>query len=517
MENSQTRNVNTEYVRLSPWAILHFAARTIGQLVSNAYALVPVVYGLYQTDSAAITLGAFAGILALVVLSATLRYFYFTYLIQNASVQVREGVFQKKQLNLPFHRIQNVNFEHPFYFRPLGLVTVKIDGAGSASEEVLLAALNLEQGQQIREQIHSHNRLTNVTGNADDLLAQSGTAGEVVSTHAWKLMLTRSLPDLVLHGLTNNRAWIILGALGAVYGQAADDINLYIASLGLDLGGFMADRTMIAIVVLGFGALMMAIMIVAGLSVLGSIFSYYKFELHTSNDAFMVRRGLLTHHEINMKKSRIQAVRVKRDWLDMILGRMNVVFEQISYGAGQPAGMGTDKQILVPSVEPPHTDLLTNEALSAQRLSQLEFTPISHRYFNKLATITTVCYCVIALGFSAAMSLSFFWVFGLLLPVLAVHVFLVYMSCKRWGLAIDNGLVVVRKGIFGVDHILIPAFKVQEIGRIQTPLMKRKDLSSIGIAVASSKVSVPFLPDEVVRRVINYCLFEAESTDRSWM
>lgn len=487
------------------------------QLISNAYALIPVVYGLYQTDSAAITIAAFAGALILVAVSATLRYLYFSYLIQNASVQVREGVFSKKQLNLPFHRIQNVNLEHPFYFRPLGLVTVKIDGAGSASEEVLLAALNLEQGEQIREQIHRHNRLSNVADNTDQrVLAKSSKSGEAASTHTWKLNLTRSLPDLVLHGLTNNRAWIILGALGAVYGQAADDINLSIASLGLDLGSLVSDQTTIALVVLGFSALMMAIMIVAGLSVLGSIFSYYKFELHTSDDAFMVRRGLLTHHEINMKKSRIQAVRVKRDWLDMILGRMNVVFEQISYSGGQPVGMGGDKQILVPSVETHHTDLLTNEALSAQRLAQLEFTPISHRYFIKLATITTVCYFVIGLGFSLAMPLGFFWP-SAFLPVLAMHVFLEYMSCKRWGLAVDDGLVVVRKGILGVDHILIPAFKVQEVGRTQTPLMKRKDLSSISIAVASSRVSVPFLPDQVVRSVINYCLYEAESTDRSWM
>ena len=75
----------------------------------------------------------------------------------------------------------------------------------------------------------------------------------------------------------------------------------------------------------------------------------------------------------------------------------------------------------------------------------------------------------------------------------------------------------MRKGIFGVDHILIPAFKIQEVKRTRTPLMKRKGLSSVTIAVASSKITVPFLPDLVVCGMINYCLFETESTNRSWM
>jgi len=517
LKSGADSKVSADFVRLSPWAILHFSAHTILQLVSNAYAIVPMAFGLYQTNSVVVAIAIVAGIFALIVLSAVLRHLFFSYLIHNESVQVREGVFSKKQLNLPFHRIQNVNFEHPFYFRPLGLVTVKIDGAGSASEEVFLAALELEQGEQIREQIHRHNRLSkSVANSAAEVFSESGL-NEEVSPPPWKLMLTRSLPDLVLHGLTNNRAWIILGALGAVYGQAADNINTYIASLGLDFGGFVSDQGAIALVLLGFSAIMMAIMIVAGLSVLGSIFSYYNYELHTSDDAFMVRRGLLTHHEINMKKSRIQAVRVRRDWLDMVLGRMNVVFEQISYGPRQAVGMGSDKQILVPSVEAIHTDQLTNEALSAERLEALEFTPISHRYFKKLAAITTVCYLTISIVFfSILMPLDFVWVLGLL-PILTIHVFLLYMSYKRWGLAINDGLVVVRKGVLGVDHILIPAFKIQEVERSRTPLMKRHELSSISITVASSKVSVPFLPDQVVRGVINYCLFETESTNRSWM
>jgi membrane protein YdbS with pleckstrin-like domain len=76
---------------------------------------------------------------------------------------------------------------------------------------------------------------------------------------------------------------------------------------------------------------------------------------------------------------------------------------------------------------------------------------------------------------------------------------------------------VVRKGIIGVDHILMPAFKIQEVGRVRTPLMKRHNLSTLSFSSASRNVTVPFLPDSMVREVIDYCLYETESTGRSWM
>jgi putative membrane protein len=104
-----------------------------------------------------------------------------------------------------------------------------------------------------------------------------------------------------------------------------------------------------------------------------------------------------------------------------------------------------------------------------------------------------------------------------LLPPYAIHLGLIYLSWTRWGLAIDNGLVVVRKGIIGVDHILMPAFKIQEVGRVRTPLMKRHNLSTLSFSSASRNVTVPFLPDSMVREVIDYCLYETESTGRSWM
>jgi putative membrane protein len=506
-----------EFERLSPWAILHFAARTIMRILSNAFAIIPAIYALYQVESTVLIIAMISGAAGLVLLAATLKFLNFSYLVSDSTVQIREGVFSKKQLNLQFARIQNINIEHPFYFRPLGLVTVKIDGAGSASEEVFLAALELEEGENVRASVQQFNK---TQANRPEVARASERADEdatSVDDDRQTLVLTRSLADLVIHGLTNNRAWIILGAVGAFYGQASDQITPLVAGLGLNVGGFLANRGVFALLALFVSVMILAVMIMAGLSVLASIFSYYGYELHRTSDAFLVRRGLLTHHEINMKKSRIQAVRIRRDWLDMVLGRMNVTFEQISHQAAREPGQGFgfDKHVLVPSVEDGHTRTLLDEALRADHVAHLNFTGISPRYLYKMSAIITVVYflIVVTIGQSSLGYLSSLAI----LPIWTLHLFLLYMRWKRWGLAVDAGNLVIRKGVLGVDHAVIPAFKVQEISRRRTPLMRRHDLSSLHLRVASGRYAVPYLPDAVVAGAINYSLFEVESTSRSWM
>ena len=47
--------------------------------------------------------------------------------------------FEVAQIDLDFSRVQNVLIINPFYFRPLGLVSLTIESAGSSDEEVVLA------------------------------------------------------------------------------------------------------------------------------------------------------------------------------------------------------------------------------------------------------------------------------------------------------------------------------------------------------------------------------------------
>ncbi len=442
-----------------------------------------------------ILLGHYAILMGLI--QRFLRYYYFTYLIDDESVQIREGILSKRNLDLKFHRIQNVNIEHPFYFRPIGLVSVKIESAGSAGEEAMLSAMNLNEAEAIRERIRRGRESTDETDPAPGDRAT--------------IMLTRRFGDLVIHGLTNNQAWIILGGVAALGSQFSANILSFIEGLGLDPALFIEQRSITVMVLIVVASLMMALMLMAGLSVLGSIVAYWGFELFQTEHGFRARQGLVNRHEINLRQSRIQAVHVRRDWLDMVLGRMNVLLSQIH----SRVSAGGDSQVLAPSLRQWEADELCSVAMSAPPLASLEFIPVHRRYLIKQWLILLVVYgagALVAGVYTGSDLLG-----PLVLPFLIGHGWLRYMNWKRWGLAVDGELVVVRWGIVGVDHVVIPMFKLQNVARIQSLLMRRVALSTVRLSVASHSKTIPFLPDDVVRRFIDLALFRVESTDQSWM
>jgi uncharacterized membrane protein YdbT with pleckstrin-like domain len=88
---------------------------------------------------------------------------------------------------------------------------------------------------------------------------------------------------------------------------------------------------------------------------------------------------------------------------------------------------------------------------------------------------------------------------------------------KAGGLAVDGDVVIVRSGAIGIDYQLFPADKIQDVTHIQSLLMRRHGLSNLAVNTASTSIRVPYMPTAFVRNVVDYCVFRAESSARSWM
>jgi putative membrane protein len=149
-----------QWHRLSPWSIAHFAQKAI---IQNIRILIVGGFSAYL-GSARMTRVDVPWVIpivivALVLIGSAVAYVFYRYRVVEDAVQVKRGALFKQHLNLSFGRIQNISIEHPFYFRPFGLVTLKIDGAGSRGEEVNLAALDLRQAGALRDFILRQKKL----------------------------------------------------------------------------------------------------------------------------------------------------------------------------------------------------------------------------------------------------------------------------------------------------------------------------------------------------------------------
>lgn len=498
MSDTAAAVVPVDWVRLSRWSILHFVARTISTFVTNLPAMVPAAYGLFSIDSLLNLVLVITGAVSVVVGYAVLRFRGFSYCVTDDEILVREGVLFRKQLNLAITRVQNVAFAHPFYFRPLGLVTIKVEGAGSSGEEVYLSALRVPAANTLREELLAKRAL---------LVARHGTADDQHPPGTDEPLITRSLVDLVLHGLTNNRAWIILGGIGALYGQSADYVHGLLDRYGIDVAGLVDDQSLVVLMMLLVSAFFLSVVIVALLSVFGSIFSYYGYALYGHETSFTLRRGLLTRHEVHMEKSRIQSMVFREDWLDRVLGRLNLVFEQIWDQLGK-------EKVLVPTITMDQAHELCQSVMPVPQVRGMTYIRASPRHLVKVGGLWSLVY----IGIFAAM-LAQDYQFGLLWPVIvwAIHQVALLRLWRRRGVALAQEVLVLRQGFIGTDYILVPVRKLQVARYVQSVFMRRHDLASIQLFVASRSIVMPYLPGEVARHVVNTVLWRAESDARSWM
>lgn len=500
----------SEWRRPSPWSIFHFAARAIVQNLQAAFFFAPATYGLSRSDFAQFTWTIPVGIIILVLATSILRYFFFWYRVLEDSVQIRRGVLFKKQLNLSFERIQNISLEHPFYFRPFGLVSLKIDGAGSTKEEVYLAALDLQDAQETRKYIIERKR---------ELGVQPGTFEEetgVSPRDAEEIFFERSPFDLVIHGLTNNRSFLAIAGIAALMWQTNISVADLVARLGIDFDVVIAGMSVVRLAVLLAVSFVLAVGVIAFLSVLVSIVTYFGFTIFRTSENLTVKRGLLTKHEISVKKSRIQTVMISQDWIDFLIDRRNVIFAQISHRSeGEPDWAQARKKIYVPSVRLHETVPLIQDVIPVSRIDDLPFTPISKRYFTKHAVIRSLFYmlALLVLSFSSATRMYV----PIVLVLWPAHVALVYMKWKRAGLAIDGDIVVARGGVIGVEYHVFLASKAQDVSRVQSLLMRRRHLSSLVFNTASSTIRVRYLDTAFAKTVVDYCVYRAESAEKSWM
>ncbi|MBU3021447.1 PH domain-containing protein [Aestuariibacter sp. A3R04] len=507
--------------RLSPIAIVYFIVSNIIQFVRQFIVVISAL--AYSASTAELQNTAYfvpvvSALLLSTVVSGVLSYWFYQYRIRQQHVEIRSGVIKRRNINLPFWRIQNVKILRPFYYRITDYVVMVLDTAGSADEEAKIVAVSSGYAQRLKQQI----LLTTSQSLQQDHCDRPGDsspaeAGREQAHFDETVINRRSVTDLILHGLTNNRVWIIMGALAPFYDDIAGGIYGYIDKLGLSLDALVVDEHVawwqLSLYVITMMVLVLAMM--ASVSVIGSIFTYYNFTLSRTADRYIRRSGLFSQQEVSMRESRVQKVAIKQDWLDYLLGRANFFFEQNKTGDRQEQELSASNKMLVPSVTESEARFLAADIMPGNATYEAHYKPISIRFVTRyffLAVIPLFASLTVA-GFQregiAILLVS--------IPVSLLLQALIYCRWRRWGYHIDNRYLYVRKGIIGIDRYCFELHKVQQVVVTQSVLMQRRSLANVRFVLASGDVSIPFLPQEDAYSLANSVLLEVETQRRSWM
>jgi putative membrane protein len=516
MEPQQVSGNDQQWRHLSPIAIVYFAISTLRGLLGNIVYLLPAIVLAYSNVTAhpEIWIPLILALLGLLALFSILSFRVYRYRLSTNNIEIRSGIFKKKYLNLPFARIQNVKIEQPVYYRLGGFACLLLDTAGSSTQEAKVVALPLEFAEQLKLQILRQAQATSEQSESTDLDSENLTPHK-----SERLLNRRKLSDLIIHGITSNRIWIFLGGLAPFYDSISEKIATWLDKLGLNFTQLFSleNQSMWQVGLYAFSLAMLIMLVLVSFSIIGSIISFYGFTLSKIDDRYIRRSGLLTKHEVSMRLSRLQMIIRKQDWLDMLLKRVNLRFEQSNDNGKNASDSAHKNKIVVPSITEEEAECLIRDAYPDNELSNIKFLPISTRFvFRYIAYYLFPLWLVINIfTFSQENTLSTLSL--LLLLAFLVLSLLVVLRWKRWGFAIDENFVYIRKGLFGVDYYCFPTYKVQQTQFKQSVLMKRRQLASVQLILASGSMLIPLINQQMAYLMVDKCLYQVESSRLSWM
>ncbi|MCD6549838.1 PH domain-containing protein [Candidatus Micrarchaeota archaeon] len=139
-----------ELRRLSPkikylWFMQYIVAGLIVWIVLSVVAVsidLPVLSRFSDATRMLVVLAVVMIFLLPVLLWLELKYRSFTYTLTDESIIIREGVIAKKQVDIPYVSIENVDVKKPVIYRLLGLGVVSIDTAGGTGKEGVLPGVD---------------------------------------------------------------------------------------------------------------------------------------------------------------------------------------------------------------------------------------------------------------------------------------------------------------------------------------------------------------------------------------
>ncbi len=519
-----------EWQRLSLISILYFTIRNFtnsAQVLIYTIPALAISFNIWDNLlSPEVLIGA--GILFLSTsVSGVISFLMYKFRVHNQHVEIHHGVFQRRYTNLPLWRIQNVKIERPFYYRPFGYALVVLDTAGSGKEEAKIVAVPEDYAEALKKQV-LYEKALHDEGDLDclpneDLSDEQSSSfptprtrtKAIDSSHSNEEVLNRrSVKDIIIHGITNNRVWIILGAAAPFYDDVFGLVSEWLADKGLQLNQLVGEQTVAwwQFGLYAFVILMMLMALVALLSVGGALFTFYGYTLSRTGDRYIRRSGLLNKLEVSMRASRIQMITAKQDWLDKILKRVNLYFEQNSTAGQQMQELMSPNKLIVPSVTEDEAFALSQEVMPGCDLRGQDYQTISKRFitFWLLAGWTLPFITFFTIG---AVSSHLDIMLGSLVVFSAVSLLLT-LRWWRWGIAYDSKYVYIRRGRIGIDYQCFEPYKAQQVIVKQSVFMKRRKQATVKFVLASGAVTVPFLPEDYVNKLADSVLFEVESTTR---
>ncbi len=415
-------------------------------------------------------------------------YLRFEYELAGDALLITSGVLARREREIPYGRIQNVDTERDILRRVIGCAVVRVETAGGGSTEAVFDFVSADEAERIQRVVRER-RAAERTAESETEPDTAGTAAdEATSESAPEALFELSLGELAVYAFATFRPGVLAFLVFLVpllQGALSDAFAGYLAAFGIptSLAELTFERALVGVLVTGptavFGAYLLS-------ATYGAV-AYYGFRLTREGNDLRYERGLLQRYTGSIPLSKVQTLSVAEPVVMRLLGYAGLAVETAGYspGGNDERRVASGPPSAVPAAAIEETLALGRRiepfggmALDVRRPP----TVARRRYAVRYALLAGA---LVALSYAAAWALGggpWYVAFLAFLPVpLAAH-----LKWKHMGYRAGEDHLVVRKGFWNRTTHVVPYERLQTVSRQRSVFQRRLGLATLVADTASS-------------------------------
>ncbi|MBA9074027.1 putative membrane protein [Flavobacterium gossypii] len=495
--------------RQSVTGIIIMFADTFQGLIRALWA--PILVVLFRMKSENYLLIAL-GFLALVVLTLVigyLKYRNFTFFLDEEKQEfvLSKGIINKSKINIQLSKIQQVNINQSIIQKIIGVYSLDIDTAGSDKKEISIRAIDQSLALILKERLLDY---------GDKEEAVSEEKSEIISNTSFntKPFIKISYATLFKVGITSNYgrtiALLITFAI-TLYQSFKDAISTFEIDETTVDSAFEKSAGYFSAGILVVGLLFLVLLI----NIIRTFIKHFDFEMIKQKQSLAITSGLFAKKNTLLNPDKVQITSYSQNYFQKKLKILDMNMKQASSNEAK------EEQKKSNVIEVPGCNSYERDEILKLILGKIpeKRTPIQPNFRYLISRIFSVAVFLgiifTVLNFSEVENITFY------IPLIFVYLGLVssviYFGFKNNRLYSNENFVILKHGAWDVEHEIIEPYKIQAITTRQYFWHKRADVGHLTLHTAAGDVHFKFGDFTKIKQLVNYWLYQVETSKQNWM
>ena len=341
-------------MKLAPLSVPYRALQKAGRL-----AITLVFVGSVGTEvgfSSALVAAGIGGAIALALAYEFAYYRRYQYTFTDDTFDIESGVLNRREREIPYGRVQNVDISRNIIQRLLGLSAINLETAGGGSTEAAIRYVTADAATTIQDELRQRKRgddqRRRTGAEAADSAERDGTDGDSEATDSAttrefdepneELLFEISPSELALAGILSFDPRVP-GLLFAVFTGSIPFVSpvvpepAAVATTGLD--------PTLVLFVMGVVLLVGLVVLSWVVGAISAVVNYWGFRLTRSETELRYERGLLQRYSGTIPFEKIQTVTISDNPLKRRAGYATLAVETAGYAPGQANDRGSEAAV----------------------------------------------------------------------------------------------------------------------------------------------------------------------------